>query len=142
MNYRLLSRMEGQSFRCHYYWLIYLFIFGCAGSLLPCGLFSSCGKQELRFTVVAPPVAEHGFQGVQAYRFSSCGSWAREHTLSSCGTGAQMLCSMWDLPRTGSQRASPALAGGVITTEPPGKPSLIYFEITTQVSDFFQFLSY
>ena len=76
-------------------------------------------------------------QGVWACRFSSCGSPALERGLGSCGTGAQVLCSMWDLPRAGIQPASPALAGGFFTTEPPGKPWLIYFEITTQVSDFF-----
>ena len=29
-----------------------VFIFGCAGSLLPHGLFSSCGKQVLLFLTV------------------------------------------------------------------------------------------
>ena len=30
--------------------------------------------------------------------------------------------SMWDLPRLGIEPMSPALAGGLFTTEPPGKP--------------------
>ena len=30
---------------------------------------------------------------------------------------------MWDLPRSGTEPWSPALAGGFFTTEPPGKPS-------------------
>ena len=53
--------------------------------------------------------------------FSSCGSWAPEHRLSSCGTWAQLLCGMWDLPRPGLEPMSPALAGGFLTTVPPGK---------------------
>ena len=41
---------------------------------------------------------------------------------SSCGTQAQLLCSMWDLPGTGLEPVSPALAGRFLTTAPPGKP--------------------
>ena len=29
---------------------------------------------------------------------------------------------MWDLPGPGLEPVSPALAGGFLTTEPPGKP--------------------
>ena len=32
--------------------------------------------------------------------FSSCGSWALERRLSSCGTRAYLLRSMWDLPES------------------------------------------
>ena len=43
------------------------------------------------------------------------------HGLSSCGTGAWLLCGMWDLPRPGLKPVSPALAGEFLTTVPPGK---------------------
>ena len=33
---------------------------------------------------------------------------------------------MWDLPRLGFEPASPALAGGLLTTEPPGKPQMTF----------------
>ena len=33
-----------------------------------------------------------------------------------------MLLGMWDLPRSGIEPVSPALAGGFFTTESPGKP--------------------
>ena len=80
--------------------IIYLFIFGCVGSLLLCtgflqlrragatlccstqasycGGFSCCGARALgsRASVVV------------ALRLSSCGSWALEHRLSSCGARA------------------------------------------------------
>ena len=36
-----------------------------------------------------------------AHGFGSCGSWLLEHRLSSCGTWAQLLCGMWDLPGSG-----------------------------------------
>ena len=66
-------------------------------------------------------------------RLSSCGSWALEHRLSSyglralecwlrsCGTWALLLRGMWDLPGPGLEPVSPALAGRVLTTAPPGK---------------------
>ena len=77
--------------------------------------FSSCGKRgplliavRRPLTVAASLVAEH-----------------RPHMcrLSNCGSQAQPLCSMWDLPRPGLEPASPALAGRLSTTAPPGKPS-------------------
>ena len=39
---------------------------------------------------------------------------------------------IWDLPRPGMESMSPALAGGFLTTEPPGRPQNInYFNILT-----------
>ena len=94
---------------------IYLFIFGCVGSLLlcvgflqlwqvgatlccgawasHCGGFSCCGAQALgtaRASVVV------------ACRLSSCGSQVLECRLSSCGTQAWLLRGMWDPPGQGS----------------------------------------
>ena len=34
---------------------------------------------------------------------------------------------MWDLPGLGLEPVSPALAGGFLTTAPPGKPAYIMF---------------
>ena len=77
--------------------------------------FSSCGECGPLFimvrgplTIAASPVAEHRLQTLR---------------LSSCGSRAQLLCSMWDLPRPGLEPVSPALAGRFSTTVPPGKPS-------------------
>ena len=53
--------------------------------------------------------------------FSSCGSWALERRLSSCGARAYLLCGMRDLPGPGFETTSPALTGGFLTTAPPGK---------------------
>ena len=81
--------------------------------------FSSCGKRGPLFiavqrplTIAASLVVEHRFQ---TRRLSSCGSWA------------QLLRSMWDLPRPGFEPVSPALAGGFSTTAPPGKPKSAIF---------------
>ena len=59
---------------------------------------------------------------VVAHGLSSCGLWALEHRLSSCGTRASLLRGMWDLPRPGLEPVSLALAGRFLTTVPPGKP--------------------
>ena len=78
--------------------------------------FSSCGKWGPFFIVVRGPltiaaslVAEHRLQ---------------MRRLSNCGSRAQLLCGMWDLPRPGLEPVSPALAGRFSTTVPPGKPSV------------------
>ena len=62
--------------------------------------------------------AEHGSRHTG---FSRCGSWALERRLSSCGAQAELLRGMWELPRPEIEPVSPALAGGFLTTAPPGK---------------------
>ena len=57
-------------------------------------------------TIVASLVAEHRLQ---------------TRKLSNCGSRAQLLRGMWDLPRPGLEPVSPALAGRFSTTAPPGK---------------------
>ena len=47
---------------------------------------------------------------------------SRHAGFSSCGARAWLLCSMWDLPGPEIEPVSPALAGGFLTTAPPGKP--------------------
>ena len=75
---------------------------------------SSCGKWGPLFiavrgppTVTASPVVEHRLQ---------------TRRLSSCGSRAQPLRGTQDPPRPGLEPVSPALAGGLPTTAPPGKP--------------------
>ena len=46
--------------------------------------------------------------------------------LSSCGSRAQLLCGMWDLPGPGLEPVSPAMAGRLPTTGPPEKPYLYF----------------
>ena len=91
------------------------FIFGCVGSSLLTRAFSSCGEQGLLFvavrgllTAVASLVVEHGLQA-HASVVAAC-------RLSSCGTRAQLICNMCDLPGCSS-----TLAGGFLTTASPGK---------------------
>ena len=87
--------------------------------------FSSCGKRGPLFiavcrplTVAASLVAEHRLQTRRL----------RMRRLSSCGPRAQLLRGMWDLPRPGLEPMSPALAGRLSTTAPPGKPRKFFFK--------------
>ncbi|XP_067605846.1 uncharacterized protein [Pseudorca crassidens] len=61
-------------------------------------------------TVVASPIAEHRL---------------RTRRLSNHGSRAQPLRGMWDLPGPGHEPVSPASAGGLSTTAPPGKPKIL-----------------
>ena len=68
--------------------------------------------------------------------FSSCGSQAPEHRLSSCDARAQLLRSMWDLPGPGLESVSPALAGGFLTPAPPRKSTTylyIWFDVEINI---------
>ena len=47
--------------------------------------------------------------------------------LINCGSRAQLLRGMWDLPRPGLEPVTPALAGRLSTTAPPGKPPVVEF---------------
>ena len=80
---------------------------------------SSCGKRGPLFiavrgplTIAASLVAEHRLQ---------------TRRLSNCGSRAHLLRGMWDPPRPGLEPVSPALAGRLSTTAPPGKPYYYFF---------------
>ena len=93
----------------------FLYLFMTVLSLRFCArAFSSCGKRGPLFiavhgplTIVASLVAEHRLQ---------------TRRLSNCGSRAQLLRGMWDPPGPGLEPVSPALAGRLSTTAPPGKP--------------------
>ena len=95
-----------------YLWLCWVFV--SVRGLSP--VAASGGHSSSRctgpLTIVASLVAEHR---LQMRRLSSCGSWA------------QLLRGMWDLPRPELEPVSPALAGRFSTTVPPGKPWKVLF---------------
>ena len=100
-----------------YILFIYVCMYVCMALLGPrfCArALSSCGKRGPLFiavrgplTIAASLVAEHRLQ---------------TRRLSNCGSRAQPLGGTWDPPRPGPEPASPALAGRLPTTAPPGKP--------------------
>ena len=96
------------------YLFIYFYFLSVLGLCFCARAFSSCGKRGPLFIAVRGPlimvaslVAEHRLQ---------------TRRLSSCGSRAQLLRGMWDPPRPGLKPVSPALAGRLSTTAPPGKP--------------------
>ena len=108
------------------YFLKFIYLFLAALGLHFCArAFSSCGERGPLFIVVHGPltiaaslVAEHRLQ---------------TRRLSNCGSRAQLLRGMWDPPRPGLEPVSPALAGRLSTTAPPGKP-LSFFKVLSNVT--------
>ena len=101
-----------------FFFLFFLFL-AVLGLCFCARAFSSCGKWGPLFNAVREPltvaaslVAEHRLQ---------------TRRLSSCGSRAQLLRGMWDLPRPGLEPVSPVLAGRFSTTAPPGKPFTVFF---------------
>ena len=98
-----------------FFFFIFIYLFLAVLGLRFCAkAFSSCGERGPLFiavhgplTIAASVVAEHRLQ---------------TRRLSGCGSRAQLLRGMWDLPRPGLELVSPALAGRFSTTVPPGKP--------------------
>ena len=86
--------------------------FGCTGSSLKCWLFSSSGAWRLLSSCGAQASYCSGF----CCRAQALGC----RGFSGCGTPAQVLCGMWDLPKPGIKLSSLALR--FFTTEPSGKP--------------------
>ena len=80
--------------------------------------FSSCGKWGPLFITVHGPLTIAASLAVE-HRLQT-------HRLSNCGSRAQLLHGMWDPPGPGLEPASPALAGGLPTTAPPGKPLSLF----------------
>ena len=76
--------------------------------------FSSCGERGPLFIAVRRPLTI-GASLVVEHRLQT-------RRLSNCGSRAKSLRGMWDLPRQGLEPVSPALAGRLPTTAPPGKP--------------------
>ena len=106
---------------------IYLLFMAVLGLRFYARAFSTCGKQGPLFiavrgplTIMASLVEEHRLQ---------------KRRLSHCGSRAQLLRGMWDLPRPGLEPVSAALAGRFSTTAPPGKPKSFVFKGTPPSKD-------
>ena len=118
-----------------FYLFIYFFLFLAVLGLRFCArAFSSCGKRGPLFiavrgplTIAASLVAEHRLQ---------------TRTLSSCGSWARLLRGMWDPPRPGLEPVSPALAGRLSTTAPPGKPERLVFNASKNETSYLFLLNF
>ena len=95
-----------------------------------CGL-SRCSKWGLLFVAVRGLlIAEHGLQARGLQQWQHLGSVVVAHGPQSAqasivvaqGLSCSMACG--DLPGAGIEPVSPALAGGYLTTAPPGKSGI------------------
>ena len=120
--------------------LLFTYLFLAVLSLRCCaGPFSSCSEQGLlsssnvqtshrsSFSPCRARVLGTWASVLRAHVLSSLSAQALELRLSSCGTRVQLFLGMWDLPGSGLEPVSPALAGGFFTSEPPGKPQALTF---------------
>ena len=90
------------------YWFLAVLALGCCAGFSPVARSGACAVVVYRLLIaVACLVADSGL-------------WST----GSVSVVAQLLCSLWDLPGSGIEPVSPALAGRLFTTEPPGKPLL------------------
>ena len=108
---------------------IYLFIY-----LWLCWVFVSARG-------LSPVVASGGHSSSQCAGLSLSRPLVAEHRrqtrrLSSRGSRAQLLRGMRDPPRPGLEPVSPALAGRLSTTAPPGKPLIVDFNLRFLVEVF------
>ena len=106
-----------QIFILNYLFIYLLAVLGlrfCARALSSCGEW---GPPSIAvrgpLTIAAPPAAEHRPQTRRP---------------SSRGPRAQPLRGMWDPPRPGLEPVSPASAGRLPTTAPPGKPCSTFIQ--------------
>ena len=105
---------------CMYVCMALLGLHFCARAFSSCGkrgpLFIGCGVHSSSrcagLSLSRPLIAEHRLQ---------------TRRLSNCGSRAELLRGMWDLPRPGLEPAFLALAGRLSTTAPPGKPQPLVF---------------
>ena len=81
---------------------LYLVVASGGYSFLRCAGFSLRWLLLLRST------------GSRRSGFNSCGSWAVERRLSSCGARAQLLRGMWDPPGPGLEPVSPCIGRRIL----------------------------
>ena len=118
-----------------YYVVTFIYLFLAVLGLRFCArAFSSCGEWGPLFiavrgplTIAASLVAEHRLQ---------------TRRLSSCGSRARLLRGMWDPPRPGLEPVSPALAGRLSTTAPPGKPERLVFNASKNETSYLFLLNF
>ena len=89
-----------------------LFIIDCAGS---------SSLPGLSVVVASRGIFQCGMQASHCGVFSFWRAWALECKFSSYGTWTFLPHDMWDHPGPCIKPVSPALAGGFLSTAPPGK---------------------
>ena len=104
----------------------FFLFFACIGSLLLCAGFLKLWPAGATLHCGARASHRGGFSCCGARALGVQASVAVASGLSSCGTRAQLLCGMWDLPGPGIEPVSRALAGGRLSTALPGKSQILF----------------
>ena len=122
--------------KCIYFWLHCVFIALHRLSLVASRATLHCWVCASHFGGVSCCWAQT--RGCEGFRSRS--SWALVQGRSSCGTQASLARGMWDPPGPGVEPTSPSLAGGFLSTAPPGKSLILCFLVMIiscgdQVSD-------
>ena len=115
------------------FWLLWVFAAARALSLVVASRATLIAVHRL-LMALASLVTELKLPGAQG--FTSCGSRAWEHRLSSCGPRDYLLHSMWHLPRAEIKPRSPEGAGRFLSTVPPGSPTEALLISTSRVKDY------
>ena len=89
-----------------------------SGATLPCGAQAS---HYSGFSCFRAPALGTQSSVLAPRGLRSCGLWDLEHRLNSCGPGASLPRGMWNVPGPGIKPMFLALAGGFLSTVPPGK---------------------
>ena len=100
--------------------LINLFIFGCT-VLLHVGFLWLCPAGTALFAVHRLPIAVASCCRTRALGLQ----WLWCLGSVAVARGLSGIEGMWNLPRPGFKPMSPALAGGSLTTGPPGKSTIL-----------------
>ena len=117
-------------------------LFSCAGSSLLCtgvlwswwvGTTPRCGAWASRCG---------GFSCCRAQAIGTQASAVGAPRPSSCGSCAELLHGMWNLPGPGIKPVSPELTGQFLSTVPPGKSSAVYFLLKCLFKSFPYFFSF
>ena len=127
-----------QQMSLNFFFNFLIFIFGCIGfSLLHMGFLQ---LRQAGPTLRCGAWTSHcgGFPCCRARAPGARASVVVARGLSSCGAWAQLLRSMWDLPRSGIEPVSPALAGGFLIIVPPGKLPLNFFKLSCVLCELLQ----
>ena len=108
------------------------FIFGCAQSSLLCP-----GFLQLQQAGATPCCS-----GQPSHRSGSPCHQALGHVgFSSCGTWAELLHGMWNLPGPRMEPVSPVLAGIFLSIVPQGKSQFFFF-ISSQKLEYWSVISW
>ena len=108
-------------FNISFFLFFYLFIYGCVGSSFLCEGF-------LQLWQVGATL-HRGVQAPHRQGLSLRSTGSRRAGSAVAVHGPKPLRSMWDPPRPGPEPTSPALAGRLSTTAPPGKPNISFITI-------------